>query len=141
MVKDTYRKALLSLVKKYEQAEIWDRKYIRAQLAQALRLWRRGLRPGAEASDMACTFWCELPELKPYWDVRFEKTEGWQGRIDPPLITVDKCRCSSEDVAAAYAHWCSTNARFGGLNYACIPVRTHAWGVYNSFARRCLLDA
>lgn len=125
----TYRAALRALMERYEQADIWDRTYIRKQMAAALRLWRVGKRPDGNHSDLVCTFWCELPSVKPRYQIQYTRTYSWNGRLEKPVTWLNRELHASESAASARAHYVSESDRFG-LSSRVLPVYRGTWSVY-----------
>jgi len=126
----TYRAHLVALMQRYEQADIWDRTYIRKQMAEALRLWRTGRRPDGNHADLVCTLWCELPTLAPKWKIRYTQTMGWNGLRETPTVWMDSETYANRDAALRMAYHVTTNERFGGLRSEVVPVYHNAWRTY-----------
>lgn len=127
----TYRAALRALMERYEQADVWNRTYIRKQAADAIRLWRDGRRPDGSYSDLVCALWCELPTLKPEaWRIQFTQPMGWCGPREIPAVWIDETPYGSMERASNAAYYACQNERFGSMTYKLIPSRLRAWRTY-----------
>lgn len=133
----TYRAALRTLMERYEQSDIWSRYYIRKQMAAALRLWRKGERPSNNCPDLVCTLWCELPKVKPYWQITYTQPMGWNGQLETPRVWTEEHRYPTREQAHNMAYFAVSNERFGCMKANVDPVFRGTWCAYNAPVVSC----